>query len=482
MENPDRLTAAAVDLTTVDSTASACQTLAGGSLTGLIAVAGFGGCTPEVKLKNLAAAGAGAAIFHTASAATAPARFQAGTATLGGVVIGFSDGKDLLDSIAKERTIVTIQFDGVAYELDTNLVAPYSGRGPTFDHRIKPDLVAVGDPRYVAAQKTNPAGMIYSSSGYGTRSGNLAPSFATATVSGALAVLKSKRPGLSSDQYRSLIVNSANPITLADGSMARVMESGAGALNLVSALKNTLAVYPSSISFGIAARNISQHRALVLTNVGEASETYTLRSIPFDGAPPLKIMLIPSMCPLSDQACIDRGSDTLTVTVERGRTVTVYPRWHAAGLQPGEYQGLISIEGTAGHGVTTVAPYWLGVPSGIPSAARAYTSALLADPMPFSEYYGEPAASAMYPGTEGWLFYLVTDSIGLAIEDPAELQFQGTVVSGGGRIGTPSPVPGSFGAIRIPVTLGPTPGVNSFRVQFGQAPPLTFTVTAVARP
>lgn len=156
LEAPDVLTATAVDLAALDSTAGACQSLPSGSLTGMIAVAVFTGCTPEVKLKNLAAAGAAGAIFYTANAATAPAHFQAGSATLGGVVVGFNDGKALLDAVAKGQPTVTIQFDGVPYALDTNLVAPYSGRGPTFDHLIKPDVVAVGDPRYVAAQKRIP--------------------------------------------------------------------------------------------------------------------------------------------------------------------------------------------------------------------------------------------------------------------------------------------------------------------------------------
>lgn len=110
-------------------------------------------------------------------------------------------------------------------------------------------------------------------------------------------------------------------------------------MNLVAALKNTLAVYPNSISFGIAAQGLSQHRALALTNLGAADETYTVRSIPFDSAPPVKILTIPSMCASTDQACIDRGSATLTVTVEPGQTVTVYPRWHATNLQPGECRG-----------------------------------------------------------------------------------------------------------------------------------------------
>jgi hypothetical protein len=109
----------------------------------------------------------------------------------------------------------------------------------------------------------------------------------------------------------------------------------------------------------------------------------------------------------------------------------------------------------------SVVPYWLGVPSGVPAAVRSHISALLADGMPFAEYYNEPAASAMYPGTEGWLFYLVTDSVGIAIQDAAQLQFQGTVVAGGGRIGAPTPVPGSLGAIRIPVALGPARSASS---------------------
>ncbi len=482
LEKPERMTAQAADVTAVDASGGACQPLPAGSLTGRIAVANFAGCTPEVKLRNLEAAGAAGAVFYTANAATAPARFQAGAATLGGVVVSFNDGSELRQAIARGATEVTVQFDGVSYALETNLVATYSSRGPTFDHLIKPDLTATGDPRYVAAQKTNPAGMVYSPSGYGTRYGNPTPSFATATVTGALAVLMSKRPGLSLDQYRSLIINSATPIVHSDGSVARVMDGGAGALNLAASLKSTLAVYPQTLSFGVASLNISQHRGLTLTNLGRSAETYTLRTIPFDSAPPLKLLAAPSICQLTDQACIDRGTDAISVTIGPGKTASVYPRWFATNLPPGEYQGQIAIEGSAGSGVTTVVPYWLGVPSGVPAAARAYTSAFLADASPYSEYWGEPPASATYPGMEGYFFYMVTDSIGLAINDPAQLQFKGTVVSGGGRFGNPQPVPGSWGAIRIPVTLGPNPGANVFQFQFGQTGPLTASVTAVARP
>jgi minor extracellular serine protease Vpr len=482
LDLPDQVAGNGFDLTAVDATGSACQALPAGSVAGFVVVANYAGCTPEVKLKNLEAAGARGAIFYTANAATAPARFLSGTAALGGVVVGFQDGRALLDAIAKGPVALTVQFDGVAYPLATNMVASDSGRGPTFDHRIKPDLVAVGDPRYVPGQKTNASGMFYSTSGYGTRYPTVTPSFATATVAGALAALMSKRPGLTSDQYRSLIINTASPLIQADGNVARVMDAGAGELNVAAALKSTLAVYPYSLSFGVAAGTISQHRGLSLANLGTAAETYTLRAVSFDGAPALKILDMPSMCPLGDAACVARGTETLTVTVEAGRSATVYPRWHATGLAPGEYQGMILIEGTAGHGVVSVVPYWLGVPSGVPAAVRSHISALLADGMPFAEYYNEPAASAMYPGTEGWLFYLVTDSVGIAIQDAAQLQFQGTVVAGGGRIGAPTPVPGSLGAIRIPVALGPSPGVNTFRFQFGAVAPVTFTVTAVARP
>lgn len=482
LEKPEALRAQAADITAIDPSGGACLPLPAGSLTGRIAVASFTGCTPEVKLKNLEAAGAAGAIFYTANAATAPSRFQAGTAALGGVVVGFNDGGDLRQAIARGPTEVTMQFDGVSYALETNLVASYSSRGPTYDHLIKPEITATGDPRYVAAQKTNPSGVIYSPSGYGTRYGNPTPSFATATVSGALAVLMSKRPGLSLEQYRSLIINSATPIILADGSVARVMDTGAGALSLAAALRNTLAVYPQTLSFGIASLNISQHRALTLTNLGNNSETYVLRAIPFDSAPPLKLLSAPSICQITDQACINRGADVYTVTIEPGKTASVYPRWFAANLPPGEYQGQISIEGSSGNGITTVVPYWLGVPSGVPAAARAYTGAFLADPSPYAEYWNEPAASATFPGAEGYFFYLVTDSIGLAITDPAQLQFKGTVINGGGRFGNPEPVPGSWGAIRIPVTLGPAPGPNTFQFQFGQTAPITASATSVARP
>ena len=122
--------------------------------------------------------------------------------------------------------------------------------GPNPDGAIKPDLVAVGANVYTATQKLDPAGDLYDPSGYGVFDGT---SFSTPLVSGAVALVKAARPGLTAAQYRSLVINNAGSISYAPGTPATVQQAGAGILDVSAALRSTAAMSPVSISFGIGA-------------------------------------------------------------------------------------------------------------------------------------------------------------------------------------------------------------------------------------
>ena len=80
--------------------------------------------------------------------------------------------------------------------------------------RIKPDLVAVGANIYTAAQKLDPGGELYDPSGYGVFDGT---SFSAPLVSGAVALVKAARPGLTAAQYRSLVINNTGRISYVAG-------------------------------------------------------------------------------------------------------------------------------------------------------------------------------------------------------------------------------------------------------------------------
>ena len=63
------------------------------------------------------------------------------------------------------------------------------------------------------------------------------PAAALATAAGAAAVLKGARPGLTGQQYRSLLVNNAT------GVAGTVSQAGAGVMNLAAAVSGTIAAW-----------------------------------------------------------------------------------------------------------------------------------------------------------------------------------------------------------------------------------------------
>lgn len=111
-------------------------------------------------------------------------------------------------------------------------VSWFSGKGPNMGDGIKPDLLAAGEALYTA-DSTLRAG----SSGYRALTGT---SLSTPIVSGFVAVLRAQRPGLTADEYRSLVINSAAPMTT-----GRVLETGAGRADLARAVDATVTATPA---------------------------------------------------------------------------------------------------------------------------------------------------------------------------------------------------------------------------------------------
>ncbi len=77
----------------------------------------------------------------------------------------------------------------------TNTLAPFSSRGPTYDGRIKPDIVAMGSNNYGASVANG-------FSAYGIGSGT---SFATPIAAGVAALLLSAYPELTNAQVRDIL-------------------------------------------------------------------------------------------------------------------------------------------------------------------------------------------------------------------------------------------------------------------------------------
>jgi hypothetical protein len=242
-------------------------------------------------------------------------------------------------------------------------------------------------------------------------------------VSGAAAVIKAARPGLTAAQYRSLLVNSAAPVSFP------VQWTGAGFLNVSAALASTVAVSPVSLSFGTGANTVDTTRELTITNLAEADDTFTLSVSPAAGA------------------TLSLTADSVRIAAAASQTIPV--RLGGSALSSGEYQGTVRIRGTQ-SGVDAVVPYWYGVPDRIPKFV-----AQLAVP-----YAGSPDSAQD-------IYFRVTDLAGLPLPDAAPVV---KVVGGFGSIlglqSLDGESPGVFHAI---VLLGPQDGPNEFEIDAGPA-------------
>jgi len=409
------VTAPLFDVSQLDSDGLACGPLPAGSLQGRIAFILRGTCFFEDKLNNAQAAGAVAALLYTHAVEPQPVIMSVGSATLAGLMVSHADGLEI-KSLLEEATSLsaTLNFR-VLSEVDPNRIASFSSRGPGTDLAVKPDLVATG----VALNTATLNG------GYDTTQGT---SFSAPLVAGAAAVLKAARPGYPGDVYRSLLINTADPLVFASGSTAPVQQAGAGLLDLDAALAATVTVYPTAVSFGSTTGALS--RRLTISNLGTEAAALTLSTQPFGGGPP----------PVLSETAVAIGPMRT-----HGVTLTVAPE----GLPAGEYQGFVWIHGSR-PGADVHVPYWYAVPSGTPAQ------------LTIVDHKEEAKAGALVRRA---ISVRTTDAAGLPLR---ELKPEVTVVSGGGEVlsvfSDDATCPGLF---EVDIRMGPSPGDNVFRIEAG---------------
>jgi subtilisin family serine protease len=335
------------DVTNVDSSGLACSPLPSGSVAGQIVLVLRGTCTFASKLNDVAAGGALAVIVYNnpAGSAFSPSNgASVGTATLPAMFVNQSEGADLKARVAQDSGVqVALDFVGVTGFAARTDVSDFSSRGPSLGSALKPDLAAVGEEIVTGAQNSYTSGESYSPSGFIDTNGT---SFSTPLVAGAAAVLKGARPGLTVQQYRSLLINGAAPATASEGVDATPSQAGAGMLNLAAAVGGTVAAYPTSLSFG-AGDTLHGTVQLSLSNVGPATDTYTIQAVPTGNDP------APSI-------------STSSLSLDPGAAQQVPVSLDAAGLAPGEYSGFLLVSGTASASVARI-PYWFAVPGSQPA-------------------------------------------------------------------------------------------------------------------
>lgn len=143
--------------------------------------------------------------------------------------------KGSISPLGASRRVVTVGcHDGNFFGENANRCETYSGRGPSKDTIIKPDLVAPGteiiscNAHFYYQKKRRHVHTIQTVNAYTAKSGT---SMATPMVSGAAALLLQKNPGLNPEQIKKKLLYSATDLGEA------WTKQGWGMLNICRALE-----------------------------------------------------------------------------------------------------------------------------------------------------------------------------------------------------------------------------------------------------
>lgn len=345
-----------VDVTTLDGNGQGCSALPAGSLSGKIALMVYSdNCYDDDQANNAQAAGAIASIIHD----NYPEELFNGYGVLvGGSIpstfITYWDGIALaaLASANAGKVMVSFGSSTVFTPQTPDLVADYSSRGPLNDLTIKPDLLAPGDV-YVASQTVNrdANNAVYDASGYIFNEGT---SYSAPMTAGAIAIIKQQRSSLTPQDIKSLLVNTATPLTSTqDNALVSVMNQGGGRLNLPAALAANLTSNPVAVSFGqVASPNsgTTQSMAVTLKNIGSASDTFNVTVKQAVTDPGLKVT-----------------ADKTSVAIAAGQTATLNLNVALSATTYGVYEGTVVLTSQSSSNAIHV-PYWvmLGAPTIFP--------------------------------------------------------------------------------------------------------------------
>ncbi|MBL8221178.1 MAG: S8 family serine peptidase [Bryobacterales bacterium] len=426
-----------VDVAAGSADTLACAAMPASSLTGKVALIERGNCTFQIKLQNVLQAGAIAAVVYAPANSPAPISMAVGNVTLPALMVSHEAGAAMRARLAEQAGLqVTMHFTRQAVSMPAGLITDFSAAGPNVDLSIKPDLVAVGGDVYTGSQTLNPAGDMYSANGFIVVDGT---SFSAPMVSGAAALVKSARPGLTVDQYRSLVIHSAKALSGLDGSPLPLQQTGAGELDVEASLEAKVTATPVTLGFGAGSADADLRKTLTVANVGAEAGTFLIAAETRAGAAALRF-------------------ERSTVELGAGASAEFGVELQANGLAAGTHEGFVTLTNVS-TGAAIRVPYWYAVRTNEPA-----NIAIL-----------DQVASARRGSMRRDAVLLrVTESSGVAMADAS---IEVTALSGGGAgvevVSYDSEIPGLYG---ITVQLGPTAGANVFRIQAGNVSTLV-TIT-----
>lgn len=332
-----------------------------GGLTGKIALIARGTCEFSTKVLHAQRAGAVAAIvFNSKDSGENLQGMASGVdgaeVTIPSWLVRRSEGLALRDFAAAHPGKASARFAPGPHPAANvgDVVATFSSRGPTQgvggsppitkgvggDKRLKPDLVAPGVDVLSAGygKGAHPAPF----TGFGTASGT---SMAAPHVAGAAALLRQLHPGWMPTQVKSALMSTADEqvfLDVARTQRAKVLDRGAGRIDLVKAAKPGLTFDQPSLSTGELPAGKAVTFTIRARSVDTATRTWRISTTAAPGS---------------------------SVSVTSPPSITVPPRGEAvvkvraastAGAAPDDYEGSVVLTNAA-TGMRLHVPVWLRV-------------------------------------------------------------------------------------------------------------------------
>jgi subtilisin family serine protease len=243
--------------------------------------------------------------------------------------------KNLIDANAAngEKTNVRLSLatEPLTIERQPNVLAEFSSRGPTRDFLIKPDLVTIGAGSYGPAQNDDARGesrfpapdprpplppefsTLYDPSGYIFTNGT---SFASPRVAGAAALVKQLHPDWTpADIKAALMTLAARPTGQNEVGATRIMERGAGALDLSVVSRLQTMASPPSHSFGrvVITTSTTLVKEFTVANRSKNPTTYSIRAAFSIGTQSVSVQVSPTELTVPPGGT---GTFTLSLKVE----------------------------------------------------------------------------------------------------------------------------------------------------------------------
>ena len=428
-----------VDVSVFGAGTLGCSAFPAYSLDGMIALIERGTCTFATKAQNAVDAGAVGVILYMADASPLISPSGLSSAAIPVDMISLADGQSLRDYAASVApALADINPHGMEVEAtNPNVVVGFSSIGPSPDAGLKPDLVAVGGnwnnagSMYMATQKYDPLGDMYSADGYAIADGT---SFSTPLVSGAAALVKQKHPEFTAAQVKSALVNTASSVVTHDdsGDSVDVRWLGGGMLAADAAVAASVTADPATISFGFIkpATALPVVRQFTLKNSGAAGVSLSLTVTPAGPSGAASVTVNPP-----------------SLTLAPGTSVIAVATLSGSAPAAGTYSGVITVQG--GPNSLRIPYLFLG-PSGV-----------AANLIPLSGDFFDGVVGG--GSTEGSITIRLVDTFGVPVVGAPVTWTAGS----GASLQNADAVTDSFGVAGANPILGARPGTYSYRATAG---------------